>query len=230
MVSISAPSWRSGFATRSIGRCDSDSSPVSVASTPAPARIPRSRRIVVPELPQSSRPTGSRSPPSPRPRMMASSSSMSGSRSGSGALLAGRSGGRNVGRPSSGNSWERGFGPQGVPSPRSSGTPSCARHLAVERTSSPPERPATRLSPSASAANSSARWEMLLSPGTRTPSARTGFRSGETRALTRAPPGASRGPSRRRSSPPRASASRTRRGSATACRRSGRGPDRDALR
>ena len=51
---------RSGSATRSIGRRRSDSSPSRVASQSLPASTPVSRRMVVPELAQSSTPSGLR--------------------------------------------------------------------------------------------------------------------------------------------------------------------------
>ncbi len=49
-----APIWRKGVATRPIGRRVSDGSPSSLVSKGRPARRPHTRRIVVPELPQSS--------------------------------------------------------------------------------------------------------------------------------------------------------------------------------
>ena len=165
-----APSSRSGAATRSIGLRESDASPMSVAGTPAPARTPVKSRMVVPEFPQSSDLAGGRRPRKPTPKTMASSGPMSGSCSGKGKEPAGREG--------------TGCALHGVPSPRNKGTPSCARHRAVDRTSPPGARPAIRLSPSASEAKSSARCEMLLSPGTRRSSPRSFCRSGWTRAFT----------------------------------------------
>ena len=52
---------------RRIGRRCRDASPVSTASNGWPARIPASRRMVVPELPASSPRAGGARPPSPRP-------------------------------------------------------------------------------------------------------------------------------------------------------------------
>ena len=49
-----APIWRSGAATRPIGRRVSEASPRISVSNGRPARRPNRRRIVVPELPQSS--------------------------------------------------------------------------------------------------------------------------------------------------------------------------------
>ena len=49
-----APIWRSGSATRRIGRRVSEASPHSSVSNGRPASRPMSRRMVVPELPQSS--------------------------------------------------------------------------------------------------------------------------------------------------------------------------------
>ena len=48
-----APIARSGFITRSIGRLESEASPCRRARTPRPQISPMSRRVVVPELPQS---------------------------------------------------------------------------------------------------------------------------------------------------------------------------------
>ena len=58
VVRTSAPIARSGSATRSIGRADRLSSPVRVASNAHGARTPASRRIVVPEFPHSTGPSG----------------------------------------------------------------------------------------------------------------------------------------------------------------------------
>ena len=55
VVVTAAPICRRGPATRSIGRRESDSSPLSVAAFAArPASAPQSSRMVVPEFPQSS--------------------------------------------------------------------------------------------------------------------------------------------------------------------------------
>ncbi len=56
--STSAPMARSGSTTRAIGRRRSDASPSSVASQSLPASTPARRRMVVPELPQSSHASG----------------------------------------------------------------------------------------------------------------------------------------------------------------------------
>ena len=66
-VSTVAPISRSGSAIRSIGRALSDSSPTSSKRPSCPARIPGSRRMRVPALPQSSGPSGGRRPRSPTP-------------------------------------------------------------------------------------------------------------------------------------------------------------------
>ena len=220
-VRMRAPSCRSGAATRSIGLRESEASPTSVAGTPAPASMPHNSRRVVPELPQSSSATGGRNARKPPPRTIASSAPMSGSASGNAGEPGGRAGATNAGSLRAAI--------HGVPSPRSSGTPSCARHRAVERTSPPGASPAMRLSPSASAANRSARCEMLLSPGTRMPAPCTARRSGCTRAFTRGSgEGDARWPVRRLR--PRASAARSPAGRATAFRRKARGPDPGALR
>ena len=50
-VSMRAPISRSGPATRSMGRLESDSSPVSSVSNAWPASRPVSSRMEVPELP-----------------------------------------------------------------------------------------------------------------------------------------------------------------------------------
>ena len=73
--SASACSWKiapiswSGSVTRRMGRLRSEASPVSTAPTPAPARMPKSKRAVVPEFPQSrmgsSAPEPERTAPSP---------------------------------------------------------------------------------------------------------------------------------------------------------------------
>ena len=52
---------------RCIGRERNDSSPVNVDLKSCPARIPASKRIVLPLLPQSSGPDGSRNPSIPAP-------------------------------------------------------------------------------------------------------------------------------------------------------------------
>ncbi len=182
-VATSAPSSRSGLATRSIGRRESDASPISVAWICAPASSPVKSRMVVPELPQSRGPVGSSRPASPAPSTMASSRPMSGSRAGSLRAPSGREGAMKVRALSSAgeNALPIGSpGIHGVPSPRRIGTPSCARQRVVERTSPPRASPAIRLSPSAMAARISARCEMLLSPGTRSlpPALRSGCSRG----------------------------------------------------
>ena len=55
---------------RRIGRRRSESSPVIVLSNGWPARMPASRRMVVPEFPASSAVAPGRKPPSPRPAMV----------------------------------------------------------------------------------------------------------------------------------------------------------------
>ena len=62
-----APMRRRGAATRSIGRLERLSSPTNVAPIGAPATAPSSKRIVVPEFPQSSAAEGSRTPLQPSP-------------------------------------------------------------------------------------------------------------------------------------------------------------------
>src|ERR1700730_2681226 len=57
----------SGSMIRAIGRDRKDASPVNVDSKFCPARIPASKRIVVPLLPQSSGPRGARNPSLPTP-------------------------------------------------------------------------------------------------------------------------------------------------------------------
>ena len=49
-----APMRSSGSATRSMGRDESDASPISSVSQPNPATSPASSRMEVPEFPQSS--------------------------------------------------------------------------------------------------------------------------------------------------------------------------------
>src|SRR5579884_2594727 len=128
-VSARAPMARSGSTTRSMGRRESEASPTRVTSKGAAASRPASRRMVVPELPQSSEPDGGRRPRSPRPTTTSPSTS----------------------------------------------TPSARRQPAVLSTSAPGDSPRTRATPSATAFRISARWEMDLSPGTRTsPSRRRG--------------------------------------------------------
>ncbi len=68
---------RNGSTTRAIGRPRSDPSPLSTAKIPAPARMPLSSRMLVPELPQSSTSAGSTNPSSPRPRTRTTLSSTS---------------------------------------------------------------------------------------------------------------------------------------------------------
>ena len=53
LPSTSAPMARSGSRTRAIGRADSDASPTSTVRNGRPAHAPARKRIVVPELPQS---------------------------------------------------------------------------------------------------------------------------------------------------------------------------------
>src|SRR5262245_25511049 len=50
---MSAPIWINGSITRRMGRCERDSSPTSLEEKGWPDKTPQSRRIVVPELPQS---------------------------------------------------------------------------------------------------------------------------------------------------------------------------------
>ena len=72
--SIVAPIRRSGSATRRIGRRVSEASPASSVSNGRPASSPISRRIVVPELPQSIGPAGAvqaREPDALDPRLVA---------------------------------------------------------------------------------------------------------------------------------------------------------------
>ena len=63
-----APIARSGSTTRPIGRRRSDASPVSTENIGRPANNPVNRRRLVPELPQSSTSSGSRSASTPAPR------------------------------------------------------------------------------------------------------------------------------------------------------------------
>jgi len=60
----------SGVITRSIGRLVNDSSPVRVLSNDWAARIPVSKRIVVPELPTFRMFDGGVKPREPRPSML----------------------------------------------------------------------------------------------------------------------------------------------------------------
>ena len=62
-----APIARSGSATRSIGRVDKLGSPMSTERNGAAASVPASRRIDVPEFPQSSGPGASVSAERPSP-------------------------------------------------------------------------------------------------------------------------------------------------------------------
>ncbi len=67
-AAIAAPIARSGSTTRSIGRLRNEASPSRVASHSLPASTPASRRMVVPELPQSSTLSGLRMlTPTPAP-------------------------------------------------------------------------------------------------------------------------------------------------------------------
>ena len=65
-----APIARNGSTTRPIGRRRSEASPSRITVSARPARSPATRRVVVPELPQSSGPVGwvSASPPGDRTR------------------------------------------------------------------------------------------------------------------------------------------------------------------
>ncbi len=65
--SARAPISRKGATTRSIGRLDSEASPMSSDGKSWAASTPASRRIVVPELPQSSGPSAARRPFRPEP-------------------------------------------------------------------------------------------------------------------------------------------------------------------
>ena len=67
VMPIRAPIWPRGIAMRLMGRGVSESSPTRVLVNGRPARRPARSRIVVPELPQSSGPTGSTRPSRPRP-------------------------------------------------------------------------------------------------------------------------------------------------------------------
>ena len=120
-----APICRRGIATRSIGRPSSWALPVSTLRNGCPAMIPASRRIVVPDPPQSSGTAGSRSRPIPCTTT-------------------------SVGPDCS------------TVTPRSRTTRSVARQSLAAR------KLWTRVGPSASAPNSTARWLIDLSPGTRT--------------------------------------------------------------
>jgi hypothetical protein len=62
-----APIIPNGSITRCMGRERSDSSPVNVAEKFWPAKIPASKRMVVPLLAQSSSPLGARKPSLPTP-------------------------------------------------------------------------------------------------------------------------------------------------------------------
>ena len=64
---MSTPSSRSGATMRPMGRLLSEPSPLSTLSSGSPASTPAISRIVVPELPQSSTPSGSVSAPRPAP-------------------------------------------------------------------------------------------------------------------------------------------------------------------
>ncbi len=119
--STAAPMRRSGSATRSMGRCDTESSPTSTVSHGKAAQNPDSRRMVVPELPTS----------------MGTSDS------------------------------HRRSVPPVTRSPSTS-APRQRTARAVRATSSPPDSPRRVEVPSARAARIRARWEMDLSPGTRT--------------------------------------------------------------
>ncbi len=63
--STCAPMARSGSVTRPIGRCTSESSPVSTLRNGRPARRPVSMRMLVPEFPQSTTAVGSVSASTP---------------------------------------------------------------------------------------------------------------------------------------------------------------------
>src|SRR6266545_428170 len=70
--SMLAPIWRSGSATRRIGRLVNDASPKSSVSNRRPAQRPMSKRMEVPELPQSSGWAAARRPSKPTPWTIAS--------------------------------------------------------------------------------------------------------------------------------------------------------------
>ena len=70
--SMTAPIWRSGSASRRMGRFVSEASPSSAVSNGRPASSPVIMRIVVPELPQSSAPAAARRPSKPTPLTSAS--------------------------------------------------------------------------------------------------------------------------------------------------------------
>ncbi len=65
--SMRAPRRRRGVATLAMGRRESDASPTSTDAKGCAASRPASRRMVVPELPQSSGAVGARSPWRPTP-------------------------------------------------------------------------------------------------------------------------------------------------------------------
>ena len=67
-VRTSAPISRSGLATRSMGRCMSDSSPISVEAKDCAASNPANNRMAVPALPMSSACAAALSPCNPTPR------------------------------------------------------------------------------------------------------------------------------------------------------------------
>ena len=77
VVSTSPPIRRSGSATRSIGRAESDASPTSSNRPSWPARTPASRRMSVPAFPQSIGAAGGRSPRGPTPQRRSVSTSSS---------------------------------------------------------------------------------------------------------------------------------------------------------
>src|SRR3954451_20052493 len=77
VVSTLAPICASGRAIRVWSRAESDSSPTSSNVASWPARIPDTSRSTVPALPQSSGPSGARSPRSPTPWTVSSSPSSS---------------------------------------------------------------------------------------------------------------------------------------------------------
>ena len=125
-----APIFMSGAVMRRIGRLHRDESPVSVTWISHGAKMPMSRRTVVPEFPQSTGSAGWLGPATPQPVMP----------------------------------------PARLPSAcfsRLTWAPS-ARTAPMElRTSAESSTPDTREVPSAMAENSTARWLMDLSPGTR---------------------------------------------------------------
>ncbi len=135
-----APIARSGSATRAIGRPDSESSPTSVVAKRCPASKPHSNRIVVPELPQSTGPSGARMRSRPVPWMTNAAPSR-------------------LPAPPAEAIAER------AACSRAMVAPSWTIAFAERPLSAPSPRPSTRIGVSDSSENSSARWPIDLSPG-----------------------------------------------------------------